>query len=743
MRLNELYPRILDIYLIFIFITVLFAVSEYDYDNPHTLARHFAMVHLFEWKWDDIANECENYLANAGYGAVQVSPPTEHLIKVVDIDGKGRKDVPWYVRYQPTGYKLISRSGNESQFRQMVKRCNDVGVRIVVDMVLNHMAGAGQSSDQPGIRSSGGSAFNSTPHFESFPGANYTADHFNDFRCDGDIQGSDYTSNAERVRNCRLVGLVDLNHGHPHVQDTIVQLLNRLIRIGVAGFRFDAAKHMWPADMGSIIEKLDPLNEKIFSKNQKPFIFHEVIDKGGEATKVAEYVQIGRYTNFNFGIALANAVQNFNGENYASLADLHEGHNYGNMADHEVVNFVDNHDNQRYEKDFILTHKKEDLYKMAVSFMLAWTYGYPRVMSSYYFNITDQGPPSSGSADYEIRSPTFNSDGTCKSDSGWVCEHRWPEIRRMLKFRSDTAESAVSVIHKETHILAFARSGKGFFAANNDDAERKLVNLDTTLPAGNYCNIYANDECSSSSFITVDSDGKTTFSVPRRSIVAFTIKSLVSDSMPAPISDSRSSWNRTIVFLYKETALGEYIHIRGGNANMTECDIEPSTKNKCSIPIVHETKLDVESDELPSMVYSAYQEWKQSDNYLDFYGAEARQGTHDGVEAGGTPLIWTTNASSDPAFNSLNAEYNLGGNYWMVDLLMDCNKANNSFFEFKGWFNGDWENAIAASENTCMIGQPKSMHNNHVARCGAVNIFKWGVSDCRIIPDDDYYYTYD
>lgn len=130
-------------------------------------------------------------------------------------------------------------------------------------MVLNHMAGAGQSSDQPGIRSSGGSTFNSTPHFESFPGANYTADHFNDFRCDGDIQGSDYMSNAERVRNCRLVGLVDLNHGHPHVRETIVQLLNRLIRIGVAGFRFDAAKHMWPADMGAIIEKLDPLNEMV------------------------------------------------------------------------------------------------------------------------------------------------------------------------------------------------------------------------------------------------------------------------------------------------------------------------------------------------------------------------------------------------------------------------------------------------------------------------------------------------
>lgn len=30
------------------------------------------MVHLFEWKWVDIASECERFLAPRGYGAVQV-----------------------------------------------------------------------------------------------------------------------------------------------------------------------------------------------------------------------------------------------------------------------------------------------------------------------------------------------------------------------------------------------------------------------------------------------------------------------------------------------------------------------------------------------------------------------------------------------------------------------------------------------------------------------------------------------
>ena len=36
---------------------------------------------------------------------------------------------PWWERYQPISYKLYSRSGNEEQFAEMVKRCNKVGVR--------------------------------------------------------------------------------------------------------------------------------------------------------------------------------------------------------------------------------------------------------------------------------------------------------------------------------------------------------------------------------------------------------------------------------------------------------------------------------------------------------------------------------------------------------------------------------------------------------------------------------------
>jgi alpha-amylase len=52
--------------------------------------------------------------------------------------------------------------------------------------------------------------------------------------------------------------------------------MNNLIDIGVAGFRLDASKHMWPGDIKAVLDKLHNLNTKWFASGSKPFIFQEV-----------------------------------------------------------------------------------------------------------------------------------------------------------------------------------------------------------------------------------------------------------------------------------------------------------------------------------------------------------------------------------------------------------------------------------------------------------------------------------
>ena len=94
-------------------------------------------VHLFEWRWADVARECEVFLGPRGFAAVQISPPNEHARKAGN---------PWWERYQPVGYNLVSRSGNQADFEDMVRRCRAAGVEIYADVVINHMAaGSGTS----------------------------------------------------------------------------------------------------------------------------------------------------------------------------------------------------------------------------------------------------------------------------------------------------------------------------------------------------------------------------------------------------------------------------------------------------------------------------------------------------------------------------------------------------------------------------------------------------------------------
>jgi alpha-amylase len=76
-------------------------------------------VHLFEWSWDDIAQECTQFLGPNGYDAVQISPPMEHI-----------PGDQWWTRYQPVSYGLISRSGDRAAMIRMIDTCHKAGVKI-------------------------------------------------------------------------------------------------------------------------------------------------------------------------------------------------------------------------------------------------------------------------------------------------------------------------------------------------------------------------------------------------------------------------------------------------------------------------------------------------------------------------------------------------------------------------------------------------------------------------------------
>lgn len=147
---------------------------------------------------------------------MQVSPVQENLV----INNR-----PWWERYQPISYLWITRSGTREEFVNMVARCNNAGVRIYVDVILNHMSG--DWNDAHGTGNSRANTYN-----KEYYAVPYTASNFHS-PC-----SIDNYNNPSNVRNCELTGLHDLDQSQEYVRSKLTDFLNDVIDAGVAGFRF-------------------------------------------------------------------------------------------------------------------------------------------------------------------------------------------------------------------------------------------------------------------------------------------------------------------------------------------------------------------------------------------------------------------------------------------------------------------------------------------------------------------------
>jgi alpha-amylase len=430
-------------------------------------------VHLFEWRWSDIARECEDVLGPYGYRAVQISPPQEHIV----LTGS-----PWWIRYQPVSYSIdTSRSGTRPEFIDMVGRCRAAGVDIYVDAVINHMtAGAGTGTN----------------------GTAYTKYHYPGLYTQGDFHppcGVDNYQSAANVQDCELLGLADLRTGSAEVQGKIADYLLALVRLGVAGFRIDAAKHIQPVELDGILTRVS--HALAAEGRTLPYYFAEVIDYGGEAVRGSDYFGLAYrsggaadITEFRFR-GIGDKFLNLGAQRPADLnPDGPQGRRFsqsawGMIPSDKAVVFVENHDTQR---DGGIWHRNGSWYRLANVFMLAQPYGYPAVMSGYAFERNtqqgrDAGPPS----DDQGRTSAVSCAPQIESavNGQWVCEHRDPYIARMVGFRRAVAGSDFSRWWDNgSNAIAFSRGDRGFVAINRE-ATRVTAGVPAGVAPGTYCDV--------------------------------------------------------------------------------------------------------------------------------------------------------------------------------------------------------------------------------------------------------------
>lgn len=518
-------------------------------------------VQLFEWKWTDIARECESYLGPKGFAAVQISPPNEHAWYAT---GDGAP-YPWWMRYQPVSYSLDrSRSGTRAEFIDMVNRCNAVGVGIYADAVINHMtAGSGTTS----------SAGASTWTMYSYPKVPYVQSDFHPACAVSNYQ------DASNVQRCQLVGLQDLDTGSANVQGKIADYLVDLANLGVKGFRVDAAKHISTNDLGAIV---NAVNARVATR---PFWFLEVIGASGEAVQPSQYLGISdsqaNVTEFGYGPQLYGK---FAGT--GKLADLRTfGESWGLLASNKAVAFTDNHDKQRGHGGGgnYLTYHNGPTYDLANVFMLAWPYGYPVVMSSYAFNTSSTydasyGPPHDSSTG-ATRGPWDGNAAqpACFNQAigGWVCEHRFRPIGNMVGFRNATLANwqVTDWWDNGQNQIAFGRGNKGFVVINKEGASLSRA-FHTSLPAGSYCDVISGDfapatgACAGTA-ITVDASGNATITVAAYSAAAIHVGAVITGGTTPPPTPT------TVTVTFNEaadTVFGQNIYVVGSVAQLASWD---------------------------------------------------------------------------------------------------------------------------------------------------------------------------
>ena len=442
------------------------------------------IVTAFQQNWRSIAKECKQTYGPEGVSYVQVSPPEDHI--------KGKA---WWTSYQPVSYNLNSKLGTEDEFQNMITTCKAAKVGIIVDAVINHMTGA-DNKDTVGV---GGSRYDAAN--QSYPDAGYTKDDFH--QIDKDI----YTySDAQVVWNYRLVGLLDLDTSKPHVQQTLGNYFAKLLKMGVAGFRVDAVKHIAPNEMKAIKKAAA---EASGIKPENIWWMQETIgdSNGAKENQPDKYVGTGEVDEFEYSYRLRNY---FSGsiDNLKHITD-------SLIPNKSAAIFVTNWDTERDNATSVLTYKDGKLYELANAFMLSYPYGTPNIYSGYKFSERDEGAPGA--------TETSVPDASCGKDSKWQCTQRWTSIRGMIGFYNAVKGTKVTKWQDdESNNIAFSRANKGFFAINNDDKQND-VKYDTDLPDGEYCNVYASKNCEKT--VTV-SGGKVETTIPAHSAVALHIKAV-------------------------------------------------------------------------------------------------------------------------------------------------------------------------------------------------------------------------
>lgn len=368
------------------------------YPAPSVLAveQPTAIFHAHDRQYRDIQKYvCQ--LANQSYSHIQIAPAQ-----------KSNPSQSWWSRYQPVDYRYIEGRGNEADLKALIDTAHKCKVKVIADVVFNHMANMPQ-----------------------YWNLRYPTFKPEDFHKQCDINYRDINS----IISCWIGGsLPDLNLARENVRNIHKAHLEKLLSLGIDGFRFDAAKHIEPQWLQEYINTAD---------SRSTWNYLEVIED--PATNIEDYRSIAAVTDFRLYDTLRDA--------FSYGGDLRKLRIPRALDDPRSVTFGRNHDTVReISSAAISAYKNSPDAHLATAYVLAREGGTPLILDIDHLYVP-----------YIKQGVKFRQ----------IMRHRGQEGKNVK-------ENILALIDSPT-LLIMERGDEGFFVVNKAGKKFDTPVLDATL----------------------------------------------------------------------------------------------------------------------------------------------------------------------------------------------------------------------------------------------------------------------
>lgn len=217
-----------------------------------------------------------------------------------------------YHKYDVINYKDIdSQYGTLEDFEQLIAECDERGINVIIDLVLNH-----SSSQHPWFKEATNYLKNlgdAEPSIEDCKYFDYY--HFQKESASGfhKIAGTDWYYEGQFTTE-----MPDMNLGSELVREEFENVTDFWIDLGVSGFRLDAAKEFYSGHHQANIEVLTWFNDYVKGIDEDLYIVAEVWIE--DMNVCGQYVSSGIDSVFNFNFSntngvIANSIKHLSGKN--------------------------------------------------------------------------------------------------------------------------------------------------------------------------------------------------------------------------------------------------------------------------------------------------------------------------------------------------------------------------------------------------------------------------------------------